>query len=312
MNIRDISRKLRANLSFFFNENERSYLRGELKIIKKINQKANKIKFSKINKLSTHQLFSRKILNIIKNKKLLNFLQLGFIQQMFFIHNRLFIIIELIELRLDKEWKLWKKLIEENKIGNPVRYFLYPKSSGNKIHQVYHLKKYKDFSKIDFKKFDNVIEFGGGYGNMATIFFKINSKLKYYIFDTYEVNLLQYYYLKKCNLDVGLGIINKNKIKLICNLNDLKNVVKKTNKKNKNLFIANWSFSEISLNFRKKLSFIFNKYFYHILSFQENFENINNLKYFKKFNKNNLKKKLRSDIFKMKSKKNNFYLFSLK
>ena len=200
---------------------------------------------------------------------------------MFFIHNRLFIIIELIELRLDKEWKLWKKLIEENKIGNPVRYFLYPKSSGNKIHQVYHLKKYKDFSKIDFKKFDNVIEFGGGYGNMATIFFKINSKLKYYIFDTYEVNLLQYYYLKKCNLDVGLGINNKNKIKLICDLNDLKNVVKKTNKKNKNLFIANWSFSEISLNFRKKLSFIFNKYFYHILSFQENFENINNLKYFK-------------------------------
>ena len=57
----------------------------------------------------------------------------------------------MIELRLDKEWKLWKKLIEENKIGNPVRYFLYPKSSGNKIHQVYHLKKYKDFSKIDFK-----------------------------------------------------------------------------------------------------------------------------------------------------------------
>ncbi len=312
MNIRDISRQIRANLSFFFNEKERSYLRGELKIIEKINQKANKIKFSKENKLGTHQLFSRRILNIIKNKQLLNFLQLGFIQQMFFIHNRLFILMELIELRLDKEWKLWRKLIEENKIGNPVRYFLYPKSSGNKIHQVYHLKKYKNFSKINFKKFDNVIEFGGGYGNMATIFYKINSKLKYYIFDTYEVNLLQYYYLKKCNLDVGLGINNKNKIKLICNLNDLKSVVKKTNKKNKNLFIANWSFSEVSLNFRNKLSFIFNKYFYHILSFQKNFENINNLNYFKKFNEVNLKKKLKSDIFKMKSKKNNFYLFSLK
>ena len=193
MNIRDISRKLRANLSFFFNENERSYLRGELKIIKKINQKADKIKFSKKNKLSTHQLFSRKILNIIKNKQLLNFLQLGFIQQMFFIHNRLFIIIELIELRLDKEWKLWRKLIEENKIGNPVRYFLYPKSSGNKIHQVYHLKKYKNFSKIDFKKFDNIIEFGGGYGNMATIFYKINSKLNYYIFDQQNYHSKNFY-----------------------------------------------------------------------------------------------------------------------
>ena len=59
MNIRDISRKLRANLSFFFNENEKSYLRGELKIIKKINHKAIKLNFQK-NKLSTHQLFSKK------------------------------------------------------------------------------------------------------------------------------------------------------------------------------------------------------------------------------------------------------------
>ena len=45
---------------------------------------------------------------------------------MFFIHNRLFILFELLELKLDNNWKFWKKLIKENNIGNPVRYFLYP------------------------------------------------------------------------------------------------------------------------------------------------------------------------------------------
>ena len=47
MNIRDISRKLRQIYPFFLMKMKRSYLRGELKIIKKINHKANKIKFSK-------------------------------------------------------------------------------------------------------------------------------------------------------------------------------------------------------------------------------------------------------------------------
>ena len=32
---------------------------------------------------------------------------------------------------------------------------------------------------------------------MATTFFKINPKLKYVIFDTPEINVLQYYYIKK-------------------------------------------------------------------------------------------------------------------
>ena len=56
-----------------------------------------------------------------------------------------------MELRKDRtKWKLWEKLLEENDIGDPVKYFLYPKSSGNRIRQVYHLKKYYDYSKINF------------------------------------------------------------------------------------------------------------------------------------------------------------------
>ena len=44
---------------------------------------------------------------------------------------------------------------------------------------------------------------GGGYGCMARIFRKSTKKIKYTIFDTEYVNLIQYYYLKNNSLNVG-------------------------------------------------------------------------------------------------------------
>ena len=47
------------------------------------------------------------------------------------------------------------------------------------------------------------------------------------------------------------------------------------------MFIANWSMSETPLDFRKKIIFEMNNYENILISFQESFENINNLVYFK-------------------------------
>ena len=48
--------------------------------------------------------------------------------------------------------------------------FSLSKSSGNKIFQTYHLKKYQEFCQIGLRNFKYVVEFGGGYGNMALTF----------------------------------------------------------------------------------------------------------------------------------------------
>ena len=52
---------------------------------------------------------------------------------------------------------------------------------------------------------------------MARIFYKINKNIKYLIFDTKLVNLLQYYYLKQNKINVGFSyrseFILKNDIK---------------------------------------------------------------------------------------------------
>jgi hypothetical protein len=206
---------------------------------------------------------------------------------------------------------LWKKLLIENNVGNPVRYFLIPFTSGNKIFQAYHLKKYQDKMRINLKNFDFIFEFGGGYGNMALNFNILNKKSKYFIFDTFEVSLLQYYYLSRMDLKPNLNTNKLNQINLFYSIEMLRKNLKKFKGKKK-LFIANWSFSEIPLSLRKKLKFIFDEFDFQIISFQNNFEGINNLRYFKNINSFNETKKRNSTILGVDNYKDNCYLFSKK
>ena len=215
---------------------------------------------------------------------------------MFFLHNRFFIYSELKTLKNNKKWPLYKKLINEDSIGNPIRYFLYQNSSGNRINHVYHLNILSKELNIDLSKIRKVFEFGGGYGCMARIFSLINLKIKYTCFDTHYVNLLQYYYLKHNNLDVGFS--SENSYHLLSNLKKIKNFNKT---KQKSLFIANWSLSETPINFRKKFLPIIMKNQFILICFQEQFEDIDNLKYFR-----NLKSRM-SNKYNIKILKNKFY-----
>jgi hypothetical protein len=276
--MRNLFRYFLSALSFYLKNNISKYKKKNLIftniIIKKLKQKQNIKSLRK----KTHIIFNKEIVNLIIQKKLINFLRNPFIQKMFFIHNRLFIKNELREIKNDiKGFSLWKKLLQEDNVGDPIRYFLYPKSSGNRIRQVYHLKKFCDFSNIKIKEIKKVLEIGGGYGCMARIFTKLNSKIKYIIFDTFEVNLLQYYYLKLNKLDANIDN-KKSKINLSSSLKD----ICKDDQNPQTLFIANWSLSEMPLKLRSRiLKFTF-KIPHILISFQDNFENINNLKYFQK------------------------------
>ena len=277
-----------ALLSFFFyNRNNLSNLKNRHQIVsEKLKVKLREFKLRKQSKLLTHKTFSKLVYDLILQNKTINFLTNPNIQNIFFIHNRLFILNELRELQNDKKkWLLWKRLLVENGVGNPIRYFLYPKSSGNRIRQVYHLKKYYDYSKINLFKVKHILEIGGGYGCMAQIFKKINKNCTYVIYDTSEVNFLQYYYLQMNKISV---VMNKIETGKVCLINDL-NLISKLNnaiKQNMNsLLIANWSISEFPINLRNKIFDKTKKFLNSIISFQENFENINNKNYFLNYQK---------------------------
>jgi len=289
--LNDIFRTLMSFLSvFYFNKGISNS--KDIYISDFIKKKIKTFKINKNNLKKTHIEFNKEILNLVKNGDLKNFLRKNFIQKMFFVHNRIFILRELNQLKNSHKWKFYEKLLVEDSIGNPIRYFLYPKSSGNRINHVYHLKVMEDELKINLKKdIKKVFEFGAGYGCMARIFSKISNKINYICFDTNYVNLLQFYYLKHINLDVGYK--KKNKIYLISSL--------KKNSFKSDLFIANWSLSEVPLIFRENFFKVISSSKYILICFQEKFENINNLDYF-----SSLKMKL-SKEYKIVIKRNLFY-----
>ena len=275
---KNLLKKISINLSFYYFKKNELNKKKHFKISNFLNKKIN-IFFKKNPRLFTHTKLSNEIHKIISEKKLDNFLKNPLIQNIFFIHNRFFIRKELAELKKDKYWSLWKKLIIENDIGSPIRYFLYPRSSGNRIRQVYLIQKFlRNTVQINLNKIQTIIELGGGYGCMAQIFCKLNKKINYNIYDMYEVNLLQYYYLKMNNFKTNLSIKTKG-VNLINKLGDL-NKIKKG--KDVDLFIANWSLSEFPLKFREKFIPTIKRAKYSIICFQERFENIDNIKFFKK------------------------------
>lgn len=291
MLLNDIARSSLSLLSSWY-PNEKISEKKNIYLLKKITRKIKKIKINHHDLQKTHIKFNLKILKLLKDKNLKNFLRINFIQKMFFLHNRYFVYRELKEIQKSQKWKFYQKILKEDGVGNPVRYFLYLRSSGNRINHVYHLYLLEKNLKINLKKdIKKVFEFGGGYGCMARIFSKINRNIEYTCFDTSCLNLLQYYYLSHNNLNVGFS--KNNKIFLSSRI--------KKKGENFDLFIANWSISETPIHFRKKIMGKLIKSKYILISFQEKFENINNLKYFRDIS-NKLGKS-----FKIKIIRNKFY-----
>ena len=86
-------------------------------------------------------------------------------------------------------------------------------------------------------------------------------------------------------MGLNVGFNNyKCDIILISEINELNKILKKFYNKKK-FFISNWAFSEIPLSFRKKLIHLFSSEKF-LISFQSNFENIDNIKYFNTIKKN--------------------------
>lgn len=304
-------------LSFFYKNNLYNLQNRHRIVSEKLKIKFQESKLRKLSKLQTHKIFSKIVYDLILKDNTIDFLRNTHIQNIFFIHNRLFILNELNELKEDKKnWPLWNRLLVENDVGNPVRYFLYPKSSGNRIRQVYHLKKYCDYSKIDPTNIKYILEIGGGYGCMAQIFKKINKNCTYVIFDTNEINFLQYYYLEMNKISVVMNKIETGKVCLINNIALIKQFNDKITKNICSLLIANWSISEMPINLRNNILNKTQNFLACIISFQEKFENINNKNYFYNY-KIKIEKKCLVTIEKLHyytknffNKNNHFYFFS--
>ena len=125
---------------------------------------------------------------------------------------------------------------------------------------------------------------------MAQIFKMINKNCTYLIFDTVEVNFLQYYYLQMNKVPVVINQIKPGKVCLINKISLLDQFNKIYSNYNSSLLIANWSISEMPIDLRNKINKLTCNFPNKLISFQEKFEAINNLNYFLKY-RDALKKK---------------------
>lgn len=86
-------------------------------------------------------------------------------------------------------------LLYENSAGKPILNDLQYKTSGNSIHHLYHFTKFEKETGVSLSQINSVVEFGGGYGNAAKIFKKLNTNATYTIIDIPVFSYIQYAYL---------------------------------------------------------------------------------------------------------------------
>jgi len=158
---------------------------------------------------------------------------------------------------LKKQQKYLKKRLSEKKleyflredlVGEPFLINSKYLTSHNSVHHLYHIMKFLDVTNCEFKKLNSIVEWGGGYGNLAKIFKRLKNKpITYVIIDTPMFSCLQWLYLssifgeKQTNLISESGLsIEPEKINL------LPISFVKEHKLNSDLFISTWALSESS------------------------------------------------------------------
>lgn len=206
-----------------------------------------------------------KLEEYMQTKDMHNFLKWDVIKFTMFVGNSPYVAKELFFL-LKNNWKKWKSAIKEVDFGKPTPFILYPYSSGNLIHNAYHLANFENITKQNIIDFDNIFEFGGGYGSMARLFSNLGYKGKYIIYDIPIFSKLQSEYLK------NIGVKG---VKHISNIEEIPVLDGSV------LFIATWSLSEAPLQLRDQIidKVKANSY---LVAYQKSFDDVNNQDYFQK------------------------------
>jgi GT2 family glycosyltransferase len=192
---------------------------------------------------------------------------------------------ELEHLKQAHDWSgRWSQAIVEVEAGHPSPFRSYPLSSGNLIHHAYHLCRFEQTTGTSVDSFDLIFEFGGGYGSLCRLFHNLGFTGHYVIFDLPEFSYLQKFFLKLVGLPVQTAELSASDKPGICTLSDLaelKKLLPALNKRaQRSLFVATWSLSEASVEFRQQILELASPFDAWLLAYQSRFGEVNNESYF--------------------------------
>lgn len=176
-----------------------------------------------------------------------------------------------IERRIPRD-KL-KTILQEDYLGGPRLFNSTYLTSHQSIHHLYHFVRFLETTRCNLNQIDAVVEWGGGYGNMAKIFKRLKPAVStYVIIDIPLFSCLQWLYLatvlgeKSVNLlQSSADTIHAQKINLlpVCFVGD--------HKINADLFVSTWALSESS---RCSQDYVVNRDWFNakniLLAYQDN------------------------------------------
>ena len=171
----------------------------------------------------------------LANDDLSDFLQWSTIQATMFVGNAPYIEYEYDALLSSPNWRKWSKAIKEPMIGNPTMFN--ERTSGNLIHQAYHLKQWLDRTQQRLEDMSSIVEVGAGYGAMAMLCYRLGFGGLYIICDLPELQQIQKFYLDGLENIIWLGRVTLSVA---------------FSKRPCDLFIASHSLGEMSIDERER------------------------------------------------------------
>lgn len=156
----------------------------------------------------------------------------------------------------------WLPLLAEDLVGCP---WLIPgtSTSGNLVHHAYHLLRFEAATGVTAASHDNVTEFGGGYGGMARLLYRLSGgRVLADIVDVPEFACLQRYFLRS----VGMP--------------DERVHQRRTVLGGRRLLIATWSLSEVAESVRRQFLEDAGPFDSYLLAYQTRFGEVDNEAWF--------------------------------
>ncbi len=252
----------------FFNNKEKKIFKKNYLFFKKnyLEKKTNLNEKSSYFLIPAWSEYAKKIEAYFINNFPLNFLSNPVLRNTMFINSKWEKIqLKFLESRYEKN-KL-KKILLENKFGYPAISSCQYRTSPNSIHHLNHLVLFEEKTGCILSNITNIVEWGGGYGNMAKIFLKINPNVTYSIIDLPIFIFIQAIYLssifgrEKINVITEINKKIKNNCINLITLNE--ELLKSIDFYQPDIFISTWALSEsndFSQNFIEKLDYFKSKY----------------------------------------------------
>lgn len=244
----------------------------------------------------------------------LRFLDWDVVTGSMFVGNRSFIDNELSFLKSRPDWEgVWEGVIQEDPAGDPKPYKGYRRSSGNRIHQSYHLCRFEEEMGLQVSRFPMIVEFGGGYGSMCRLVRKRGFRGQYIIFDLPEFVALQKFYLGLLGMPlIEASALSRKDPGILCTSDLAVLAAVDHQEAQQSLFIATWSLSETDSAFREQVVAMpaVDGAAAYLIAYQRDFEGVDNPRFFDAWREK--KTGIRWKYKQISHMPGNFYLFGQK